>query len=75
MSQWRNELGLRPLTTRSVLLSTLLGAHPPRLRARHLVRVGRLFGIAEGTVRVALSRMVADGDVVQEGDPLVELLA
>ncbi|SEG69883.1 transcriptional regulator, PaaX family [Thermomonospora echinospora] len=58
-------LDLRPLTARSVVLSTLLGSHPPRMPARHLVRVGELFGIAEGTVRVALSRMVAAGDLVQ----------
>ncbi|MEV5570265.1 PaaX family transcriptional regulator C-terminal domain-containing protein [Spirillospora sp. NPDC052269] len=61
-----NHLGLRPLTARSVVLSTLLGVHPPRLPARYLVRVGERFGIAEGTVRVALSRMVASGDLVQE---------
>jgi phenylacetic acid degradation operon negative regulatory protein len=60
-----NALGLRPLTARSVVLSTLLGLHPPRLNARHFVRVGELFGIAEGTIRVALSRMVASGDLVQ----------
>ncbi|NEA23017.1 PaaX family transcriptional regulator C-terminal domain-containing protein [Actinomadura bangladeshensis] len=58
---------IRPLTARSVVLSTLLGVHPPRLPARHLVRVGDLFGIAEGTVRVALSRMVTAGDLVQSG--------
>ncbi len=57
--------GLRPLTARSAVLSTLLGAHPPRLPARGLVRVGELFDIAEGTIRVALSRMVAAGDLVQ----------
>jgi phenylacetic acid degradation operon negative regulatory protein len=56
--------GLRPLTARSAVLSTLLGAHPPRLPARSLVRVGELFDIAEGTIRVALSRMVAAGDLV-----------
>lgn len=56
---------LRPLTARSAVLSTLLGAHPPRLPARSLVRVGELFGIAEGTIRVALSRMVAAGDLAQ----------
>lgn len=56
---------LRPLTARSVVLSTLLGSHPPRLPARYLVRVGELFGVAEGTVRVALSRMVTAGDLVQ----------
>lgn len=57
--------GLRPLTARSAVLSTLLGAHPPELSARSLVRVGELFGIAEGTIRVALSRMVAAGELAQ----------
>ena len=56
---------MRPLTARSAVLSTLLGAHPPRLPARSLVRVGELFGIAEGTIRVALSRMVAAGELAQ----------
>ncbi|MGI5205996.1 PaaX family transcriptional regulator C-terminal domain-containing protein [Spirillospora sp. CA-108201] len=62
-----DSLEIRPLTARSVVLSTLLGVHPPRLPARYLVRVGDLFGIAEGTIRVALSRMVAAGDLVQSG--------
>jgi phenylacetic acid degradation operon negative regulatory protein len=57
--------GLRPLTARSAVLSALLGTHPPRLPARSLVRAGELFGIAEGTIRVALSRMVAAGDLTQ----------
>ncbi|MEW9549096.1 PaaX family transcriptional regulator C-terminal domain-containing protein [Nonomuraea sp. NPDC050783] len=54
------------LSARSAVLSALLGCHPPRLPARQLVRIGALFGIAEGTVRVALSRMVAAGDLVQD---------
>lgn len=54
------------LSARSAVLSALLGSHPPRLPARRLVRIGALFGIAEGTVRVALSRMVAAGDLLQE---------
>lgn len=58
-------LTLRPLTARSIVLSTLLGHHPPRLPVRALVRVGELFSVAEGTVRVALSRMVAAGDLEQ----------
>ncbi|GAA2415810.1 PaaX family transcriptional regulator C-terminal domain-containing protein [Streptomyces glaucosporus] len=58
----------RPLTARSIVLSTLLGHHPPALPARTLVKVGELFGIAEGTVRVALSRMVAAGDLDQRAD-------
>lgn len=56
----------KPLTARSAVLSALLGSHPPTLAARHLVRIGELFGIAEGTVRVALSRMVAAGDLTQD---------
>ncbi|SDJ97160.1 phenylacetic acid degradation operon negative regulatory protein [Nonomuraea maritima] len=54
------------MSARSAVLSALLGSHPPRLPARRLVRIGALFGIAEGTVRVALSRMVAAGDLLQE---------
>lgn len=61
----RRDVGLKPLTARSAVLSALLGTHPPRLSARHLVRVGELFGIPEGTVRVALSRMLRDREVAQ----------
>ena len=57
-------LGLQPLTARSVILSVLLGTHPPRLPVKILVRTAELFGISEGTTRVALSRLAADGDVV-----------
>jgi phenylacetic acid degradation operon negative regulatory protein len=60
-------LGLRPLTARSVILSVLLGSHPPVLPVRSLVRTAALFGINEGTTRVALSRLAGDGDVVGEG--------
>lgn len=52
-----------PLSARSVIASTLLGVHPPALSSRVLVRSGELFGIAEGTTRVALSRMVATGEL------------
>src|SRR3954467_12142199 len=55
-----------PLPTRSVVASTLLGTRPPRLPVGHLVRAGALFGIAEGTVRTALSRMAASGEVVAD---------
>ncbi|MFD4995280.1 PaaX family transcriptional regulator C-terminal domain-containing protein [Streptomyces buecherae] len=56
---------LRPLTARSIVLSTLLGHHPAELPARALVRAGQVFGTAEGTIRVALTRMVAAGDLQQ----------
>jgi phenylacetic acid degradation operon negative regulatory protein len=53
----------RPMTARSVLASMLLGVDPPRLPVHHLVAAGAMFGIAEGTVRVALSRMGTAGEV------------
>lgn len=59
-------LGLRPLTARSVILSVLLGSHPPVLPVRSIVRTTELFGISEGTTRVALSRLVADDDVIAD---------
>ncbi len=61
------QLDLPPLTARSVVLSTLLGAHPPELPVSALVRVGELFGIADGTLRVALTRLVAAGDLTASG--------
>lgn len=54
---------IRPLSARSVVLSLLLAAHPPELSARDLVAVGEHFGISESTLRVALTRMVAAGDL------------
>jgi phenylacetic acid degradation operon negative regulatory protein len=54
---------IRPLSARSVVLSLLLGNHPPELPVSALVEAGTLFGIAEPTLRVALTRMVASGDL------------
>lgn len=54
---------IRPLSARSVVLSLLLGLHPPELTARDLVAVAEHFGISEATMRVALTRMVATGDL------------
>lgn len=56
-------LGLRPLSARSVVASVLLGTHPPRLSAAALVELCGRFGISGGTTRVALSRMVAAGEL------------
>ncbi len=47
-----------------MIASVLLGTHPPVLAVKALVRVGELFGIAEGTIRVALSRMSSDGELL-----------
>jgi phenylacetic acid degradation operon negative regulatory protein len=53
----------RTLSARSVVASTLLGASPPQLPVGTIVRCGELFGIPSGTVRTAVSRMLADGDL------------
>jgi phenylacetic acid degradation operon negative regulatory protein len=55
--------GLRPLSARSVVLSLLLGTHPPRLPAKDLVRLVEPFGVGGSTLRAALSRMVSAGDL------------
>ncbi|MGV9908173.1 PaaX family transcriptional regulator C-terminal domain-containing protein [Streptomyces tendae] len=56
-------LALRPLSARSVVLSLLLGTHPPELPARDLVRLVEGFDVGASTVRAALSRMAAAGDL------------
>lgn len=73
MSQDRNEPrrnspdpDVRPLPARSVVASLLLGTRGGALPGHRLVRTGQLFGISEGTIRVALSRMVAAGELVAD---------
>ena len=74
MSRVRNIDGLgtetelldRPLNARSVIGSLLLGVHPPRLAGARIVEWCTRFGIAEGTARVALSRMVDRGELVND---------
>lgn len=51
------------LTARSAVASTLLGVSPPELPTRALVATVELLGIAPGTARVAMSRMVAAGEL------------
>lgn len=59
--------GIRPLNARSLALSTLLGTRPPSLPGHRLVALAELFGIAGGTMRTALSRMVAAGELAADG--------
>ncbi|WP_425336442.1 PaaX domain-containing protein, C- domain protein [Streptomyces afghaniensis] len=56
-------LDLRPLSARSVVLSLLLGTHPPELPVRELVRLVEGFDVGGSTLRAALSRMVSAGDL------------
>jgi phenylacetic acid degradation operon negative regulatory protein len=53
----------RPLSARSVMASLLLGRRSARASGRDLVRWCGLFGIAPGTARVALHRMVGAGEL------------
>lgn len=55
---------IRPFDARSLALSLLLGLPDPVLSARSLVAIGELFAIAPGTMRTALSRMAARGEVI-----------
>lgn len=58
-----DEVELRPLSARSVVLSLLLGAHPPEMAVKELVRAVEPFGVGGSTLRAALSRMVTAGDL------------
>lgn len=60
--------GRTRLTARSVIASTLLGVDPPALPTRSLVASAELLGVTAGTARVAMSRMVAAGELEATGD-------
>lgn len=55
---------LDPLSPRSIVLSVLLGSHPPQMPVGRILEFTSLFDLADGAVRTALSRMVAAGDLV-----------
>ena len=54
---------VRPLSARSIVLSLLLAVHPPELTAAQLVALGEVFDVPESTLRAALTRLVAAGDL------------
>ncbi len=57
------DVDLGPLSPRSIVLSLLLGTHPPSMPVGRLLAFTSLFGITTGTARTALSRMVARGEL------------
>lgn len=62
------DVSIPPLSARSVALSILLGVADGTLPVRDIIATGELCGIAPSTLRVALSRLVASGEVtVVEG--------
>ncbi|MBP2194394.1 PaaX family transcriptional regulator C-terminal domain-containing protein [Nocardia goodfellowii] len=54
---------MRKLTARSAILSALLGAHPAEAPVSWIVTVAEELGLQQSAVRVALTRMVAAGDL------------
>lgn len=57
---------LDPLSPRSIVLSVLLGSHPPQMPVGRILEFTSLFDVAPGTVRTALSRMVATGELAND---------
>ncbi|KRB73825.1 hypothetical protein ASE01_17555 [Nocardioides sp. Root190] len=64
---------LKPVSTRSALLTLLLGADVTSLSSRELAAAASVVGFAEPTVRVALSRMASAGDVIRSDDGQYQL--
>lgn len=62
---------LKPLPARSVVLSLLLGSPEHRWSPSDLTRAGEHFGIPAATLRVALTRAVASGDLARTGGDYV----
>ncbi|MFC9897441.1 PaaX family transcriptional regulator C-terminal domain-containing protein [Nocardia sp. NPDC127579] len=54
---------VRKLTARSAILSALLGAHPAQAPVSSIVLVAEELGLQQSATRVALTRMVAAGDL------------
>ena len=61
-------IDLPQLTARGVILSLLVSNHPARPTPAQVVRAAAAFGIKESAARVALSRMVSDGDLTRTRD-------
>jgi phenylacetic acid degradation operon negative regulatory protein len=71
IDEYTTRLGMRRFSARSLILSVLLGSDPPRLPVAALIDFCSLFEIAPGTVRTALSRLAAAGDVEAENGAYV----
>ncbi|OZC41657.1 PaaX domain-containing protein, C- domain protein [Rhodococcus sp. WWJCD1] len=54
---------VRKLTARSAVLSALLGAHPAEASAAGILTLATKLGFGQSAVRVALTRLVAAGDL------------
>lgn len=54
---------ITPLNARSIVLSVLLGSHPPEMPVGALIAFTSLFDVSAGATRTALSRMVTNGEL------------
>ncbi|MFF2084552.1 PaaX domain-containing protein, C- domain protein [Nocardia sp. NPDC058176] len=57
---------IRPVSARSALIRILIAADSPTMTAREICAATTAVGYPEATVRVAVSRMVAAGDLLRE---------
>ena len=57
----------RTLSSRSAILSALLGFHPAQAPVSAILSIATELGLQQSAVRVALTRMVAHGDLEREG--------
>ncbi|MFC4377718.1 PaaX domain-containing protein, C- domain protein [Nocardia halotolerans] len=57
---------VRPVSARSALIRILIAADSPTMTSREICTATTAVGYPEATVRVAVSRMVAAGDLVRE---------
>lgn len=57
---------IRPVSARSALIRILIAADSPTMTAREICAATTIVGYPEATVRVAVSRMVAAGELVRE---------
>ncbi len=60
-------MDVRPLSARSIVLSLMLAVHPPEMTPAQLVASGEVFDVPESTLRAALTRLVAAGDLERSG--------
>ncbi|MFE3546730.1 PaaX domain-containing protein, C- domain protein [Nocardia sp. NPDC059177] len=61
-----SDVDIRPVSARSALVRILIAADSPTMTAREICAATTAIGYPEPTVRVAVSRMVAAGDLVRE---------
>ncbi|MEO6605314.1 MAG: PaaX family transcriptional regulator C-terminal domain-containing protein [Aeromicrobium sp.] len=62
-----DEALLAPLPARSVILSLMMGSDSYSMTSRQVTEIGHYFGISAATLRVALTRGVASGDLLRDG--------